>query len=435
MQPGASGSSRTGRRAAWELGVLVATLEGLVCLWARLPSWIDQLGRLQMLAALSFAVYVLLLRRIQVFERLARPLLVLLVVSAVLRLTLILVPPVLSDDIYRYLWEGRVLLHGADPYRLAPSHPALAHLRDTTIYPRINHPELATIYPPLSLAGFAIPAAIWPTVVGMKAWVVLWDLGVVAALGYWLRSLGRSPLWAAAYAWNPLLLVEYAGNGHNDPCAILGLVLALAWAERRPLASAAALSVGVLTKLAPILALPFLLRRWPWRARLLALGSCGAGLGLYASWARGPDSGLQAYWRSWRNNDLLFHYLHLWVGDAVRARVAALILLALMGVVLWLKRSRPDSASRWLNRAGLLLSPTAHPWYWGWPLVHEPLGISWPWLLLSLTAFLSYGVLRAPAEGTGGHLPLGWRWVEYGLPLTLALGLELAKRRRSRPSR
>ena len=53
----------------------------------------------------------------------------------------------------------------------------------------------------------------------------------------------------------------------------------------------------------------------------------------------------------------------------------------------------------------------------------EPLAPSAPWLLLSLTAVLSYGVLTPTAQGTGFHLPLAWRWVEYGLPLGLALAI------------
>ena len=70
-----------------------------------------------------------------------------------------------------------------------------------------------------------------------------------------------------------------------------------------------------------------------------------------------------------------------------------------------------------------------HPWYLGWVLAFEPIGLSGPWLLLSLTAVLNYGVLATPAEGRGFHLSLAWRWVEYGAPLALALLLALQARR------
>jgi hypothetical protein len=68
-----------------------------------------------------------------------------------------------------------------------------------------------------------------------------------------------------------------------------------------------------------------------------------------------------------------------------------------------------------------------HPWYLGWTLMFEPLAPSAPWLLLSLTATLNYGALRAPAEGSSFHPGLALRWLEYGLPLTLALTLALIR--------
>ena len=81
-------------------------------------------------------------------------------------------------------------------------------------------------------------------------------------------------------------------------------------------------------------------------------------------------------------------------------------------------------------RAAFLLSPVAHPWYLGWVLLFEPLAPSAPWLLLSFTAVLSYGLLARPAGGGGFHLPLMWRWVEYGAPLAMAGTLALVARGR-----
>ena len=63
--------------------------------------------------------------------------------------------PMLSDDVYRYVWDGRVQLEGVHPYRYAPVDPALGTLRDAHVFPRINHPEVPTIYPPLAQSLFA----------------------------------------------------------------------------------------------------------------------------------------------------------------------------------------------------------------------------------------------------------------------------------------
>ena len=81
---------------------------------------------------------------------------------------------------------------GGNPYRQSPLDPALAPLRDAVIYPRINHKELSTIYPPLAEAGFALVARVVPTVWGFKLWVVLHDLALVAVLAWWARRRGGS---------------------------------------------------------------------------------------------------------------------------------------------------------------------------------------------------------------------------------------------------
>jgi hypothetical protein len=79
--------------------------------------------------------------------------------AAVAGLALVLAPSVLSDDLYRYLWDGRVLRAGFDPYAFAPSDPALAALRDEH-WAHINHPQIPTIYPPIAQGLFAAVGAI-----------------------------------------------------------------------------------------------------------------------------------------------------------------------------------------------------------------------------------------------------------------------------------
>jgi hypothetical protein len=176
-------------------------------------------------------------------------------------------------------------------------------------------------------------------------------------------------------------------------------------------------------------ALPFLARRWTSGARLLAAVLLTAGLGWFLAAARGANSGLHAFWSAWSNNELAFHYLQWAAGSFAAARGVALALFA--GLVAWALVRIPSEAraTRVALRSALLLSPVLHPWYLGYALVFEPLGPSAPWLLLSLTAVLNYGVLSTPALGRDFHLPLAWRWLEYGAPLALAALLALLRRR------
>jgi hypothetical protein len=423
------GTGRASLVEALEFAALGAGLTLVVALLGRLPSWFRNLGTFQALFALAFAFFALALLRIRRYERLPHVGLAVLAVAVAARLVLLPATPSLSGDLYRYVWEGRVLLHGGNPYRQSPDDPRLAPLRDPEIYPNINHKDLATLYPPLAEAGFALVARVSPTVAAFKAWVVLHDLALVFVLLAWASRLGTSPVRVIAYAWNPLVLVEYAGSGHNDPVALLWLVVALVLARERPVASALALVAGALVKLAPLAALPFLMRRWPWRARVTAVILLALGLGGFLAETRGPNSGLHAFWGAWRNNELAFHYIERAVGSFAPARSVALVLLAAVIAWAFVKIPSEAEAARWAVRGSLLLSPVLHPWYLGWVLAFEPLGSSGPWLLLSLTAVLNYGVLATPAEGRDFHLPLAWRWVEYGAPLALALWLALRARR------
>ena len=394
-----------------------------------LPDWRAELARYQMAYLLAFATLALARRARWASLPWAPGFVV--VVALALRAAVLPVTPTLSDDAYRYVWEGRVLGAGEDPYRHAPDDPRLARLRDREVFPHVNHPELRAIYPPLSEAGFALVAAIRPDVVAMKLWVLLHDLALCALLASWCARRGGSPWYAIAYAWNPLVVTEYAGSGHHDPVAILWLVAALALAERRParpLASALAAAAGTLVKLMPLAAVPFLWRAWTTRARIVAAALLAAGLGAYAWLALGPASGLAAFAERWRHNDALFGPLARAFGDR-GARVA--VFVTLLALLAWGLRRGWDAATgtRRLLGAALLLGPVVHPWYVGWVLALVPLAPSPAWVLLSCLATLSYGAFAPPPEGSSHHPPLAWRALEYGAPALLAAALAWSRSR------
>ena len=87
----------------------------------------------------------------------------LLMITVAVQATGLLVFPLTSDDIYRYVWDGRVQLAGIDPYRFVPLDPALTFLRDAQLFPpggppAINRPGVHTIYPPGAQALFTAVA-------------------------------------------------------------------------------------------------------------------------------------------------------------------------------------------------------------------------------------------------------------------------------------
>ncbi len=364
-----------------------------------------------------------------------------LLVAAGLRLLLLPLTPTLSDDLYRYLWDGRVVGAGHNPYLLAPDAPELEPLRDA-LWERLPHRQVATVYPPLAMGLFSIAARLPAPVFTLKTLLSVADLASCWLLLVLARRLGVAAGRAVWYAWNPLVTLEVAGMGHVDALgvpAMLGAVaLLLAAPGRRceqramaggagagrAIAAGAAAAAGVLVKLVPAVALPAWARlgRRPWRFLLVAGLVTAAGVLPIAASAGGLPPGLLAYGVSWEFNGPLYEPLwrlldRLGTTPALHAGLDALkertgehdfwnrfypfnypqlhaklllaLVLAVALVVAWRER-RPVAATGRALGAAVLCSATVYPWYLLWLLPWAALGGHGAWRLLSLTILLTY---------------------------------------------
>jgi len=311
-----------------------------------------------------------------------------------------------SDDVYRYVWEGRVQRHGVSPYQQSPDHPGLASLRRPG-HQRINHPDLPSIYPPLAQAMFRGAAGLGMEEVGFKNLMLLLDMVVLVLLFVWLRSSS-----VMAYAWAPVAIASPVG-GHIDPLMLVFLVgCAMSWERGRPLLAGGLLGAAVLAKLGAVVLLPWMLVRRP-RAALVALVVVLVG---YAPYGFATGS-LLAFGRDFEFNASLYRLFGPW---------SALLLAGWIG---WVVFTQPRIASAGVQLiAGLLLfSPTVHFWYLSWFLVllpatglrrwTEPLLL---WCVTITATCLTYAI-RSPWLEFYSLTAL-----EYALPL--ALGVWLAWR-------
>ena len=173
--------------------------------------------------------------------------------AAAWRVALVATPPLVSDDVNRSVWEGRIQLHGGNPYAWSdrPEAARWTPLRDD-VWTGMNHRDYTAVYPPLwQLVARAI-AAISDSVVAFKAFLAACELLALWPLATILRRRGRPRERLLVLAWSPLALVEIAGGGHNEALGLL--LLALSWAaieSGRPLASAVAAALGAQVKLLP----------------------------------------------------------------------------------------------------------------------------------------------------------------------------------------
>ena len=188
-------------------------------------------------------------------------------VGILLRVYVLLFDPLLSTDIFRYIWDGRVQAAGINPYRYFPAHDALAHLRDAAIFPRINRADYAvTIYPPVAEFFFLIVTRIGENVNVMRLALLGCEAVSVTLIVLFLRRMERPLTRVVAYFWHPLPIWEIANNGHVDALAValmlLGLWLAL---TGRAMRGAVSIALGALVKPYVAPALASIWRPWDWK--------------------------------------------------------------------------------------------------------------------------------------------------------------------------
>ncbi len=353
------------------------------------------------------------------------------------RVTLWFAPPMLSNEVHRSLWEGRAQSFGGNPYVEAPTSPRLAFLAPEMIS-HISSPEMPAVAPPLSELLFRVAANVWPHGPGLlKALFAVVDLGVVWLLARLLRLRGLNENMTLVYAWCPLPIVEFAGNGHF---LTLAMFLALAavylatpqlprrrWAGFFEQILAAASVAGAVCAhyfalpIAPLVMRQIKARFWlliPVIAALFYWPFAGAGFHLF--------DGLRRCVGGVQFNDSAFSVLTMlfdtnWtlqlpggvpLAHAVPKLIAAGVWLAALLAVIVLRVNTIRSFYI-LTGVFLLFSPAVYPSYVAFLV---PFLCFYPnpgWMLLSATVLLSYW---AGFAGMGPEHGVGWRnvrMIEY----------------------
>ena len=337
---------------------------------------------------------------------------VILLFAIIYRLLLVFSQPVLSTDIYRYVWDGRVQAHGINPYRYAPASGALRSLQDKAIYSHINRQTSPTIYP--AGAQLLFRALYTPgkgAISALKGADALFDTGSVLVLVMILGDLGLARERALIYAWHPLVIFEIAGSGHLDGFMLFFVLLCLLlMIRKRSLASLSSLAFAASLKLYPAIILPAVLKEKKFRGLLLFsifflslyLPYIGVGkkvVGFLPKYFENPNEnfnlGLKTYLLKFfpGANPLLF------------TGIFAAILLCAAGLV-WIKSKDTDASLRFsFFLTGLLIVFTAsslQPWYLVWIIPFLAIFPSPAWFYLSFAVCLSYLAYVSPGQAIPG---------------------------------
>jgi alpha-1,6-mannosyltransferase len=241
------------------LAMLIGIAATLIALTSVTPFAFETLGD-NAYIALTIAAGLLTIAATRVAERapIDRALWLIFFVAILLRAYVLLFDPLLSSDIYRYIWDGRVQAAGINPYRYFPADQALAFLRDAKIFPHINRVDTAaTIYPPVAQFFFLIVTRIGENVTTMRLAMLTCEAVTVALVMLFLRRMDQPITRVTAYLWHPLPLWEIANGGHVD-ALMVALMLAGLWIglTGHALRGAALIALSALVKpyVAPVLA-------------------------------------------------------------------------------------------------------------------------------------------------------------------------------------
>jgi alpha-1,6-mannosyltransferase len=306
-----------------------------------------------------------------------------LLAAVLFRVLLLFAPTNLSDDYARFIWDGRLLIHGYNPYLYLPrSLPGtdIAQLANLTpdLFRRLNSPDYYTVYPPLNQAFFALAAwlggdSLQAGVVWLRVPILLAEIGTIYLLPRVLRRLGMNPNFALIYALNPLVILELTGNVHFEGIVIFCCVwaLSLRWGGVFPLA------LAVSTKLLPLITLPLLIRRLGWRRGIiystLVIGTSVLFFLPFLSLelVQNIASSVNLYFQKFEFNASVYYLIReagYWLaGYNIIGQAGPILSLVTLAGICWLALStnKTDLSTRLLLTLTLYfaMATTVHPWY------------------------------------------------------------------------
>ncbi len=434
----------TGRRlhSLWIPIILGSSVESLL-LWLNLTGAASSWPDLAACYAVIFAIYA---ASLAIMGKAStgkgwRLFAVIFVFAVAFRVTMLASQPLLSADVFRYYWDGRVTAHGINPYLYPPGAAQLSPLIDSA-WTQINHKDLWTPYPPFSQFVFFVTYLLWPSVTAFRLDSIVFDGLVIVVLYLILKRLNQPTLSVAAYAWSPLLIVEVGQSSHNDEMTVLLVSLSfLMVLLKRPMLSSFTLALASASKYYPLALAPLFFRQWKLKGILLY---CGVVLLSYLPF-------LGAGWRIFNGmayvaNTYLFNssvfpllqWLMQLVGAGNPGQVAQyltyLIFLSVLGAVLRktlftdMKPIDLWNYSFIVVGALLLLNRALYPWYLIWVVPYLCSIKSKAWILLTGTVmlgYLRYSTFPPPDfESVSPTISALIGVAEY-LPFFLLLGYEL----------
>ncbi|MDB3907167.1 hypothetical protein OAK35_00690 [Crocinitomicaceae bacterium] len=355
------------------------------------------------------------------------------------RLCFLFATPHLSDDYFRFMWDGELNKDGYEVFGFIPSqfneHVSDEHaekyqkmLKDSTAeFPSgMNSKNYYSIYPSVNQFVFQTSALGGdPKTTNLdilRLWILIAEIATFFLLKALLTAKNQSG-WLSIYWLHPLIIIELSGNLHLEALAITFIVLALYLAHiNHWIGAALAVALGVMTKLTPLLILGAFFKQLDWKRWIVQCTVAGiASIGLFAiyvnleTFANFKSSvGLFFAWFSF-NAGIYYSIKELVLlisGADISAWISLFFPFISAGIMIWItffKKADVATTALLLFTTYFLFTPILHPWY---VTVLIPLAILsgkvYPlvWSVLIFGTYLAYG--------DSFKEPLWWIVIEFG---------------------
>jgi len=370
--------------------------------------------------------YMILKQKIE--SRIVYPLIVL---AVVLRVAMIPVHPVGSDDYYRYLWDGKVIAHGINPYEYAPSDSSLDSLHSSTIPGRVNFPGMKTLYPPLAETTFYVAYEIGgENYVGVKLLLLAAELATIFGILAILKKTGSPAQNVLLYALCPLPVFQFFIDSHVDAIGIALLVMSIYfYIDKSKTLSYILLGLSLCIKPTALIVIPIMFMnergtRERLKTILVPTAICVAAYFPF-TFSGNPFQALTTFAENWTFNGVVFDILNSFIHDNQKARLICGLLFVAAYTPIVMRRGDALDKIYLSTFLVLIFSPVVHPWYVGWlavllPFVPRASGI----VYVSLVSLTVFTLITYQSSGVWKDYP-AVMFAEY-LPVIVLFVLELS---------
>jgi alpha-1,6-mannosyltransferase len=353
-------------------------------------------------------------------------------IGILVRLSFISFTPIGSDDIYRYMWDGKVQTAGINPYQYLPNDTTLNSLHTNILPQKMNYIDMRTIYFPLSQWLFYIGYQLsGETVWGYKVLLLLFELFTMTAIFLLLKKLKISQKYALLYILCPLPIIHFAIDAHLDGFGLPLLLLAiLFYLSKMKNLSYIFLGLSLTIKPIGLVLIPILFLNEKGIANKIKSLAVPM-LAFFIQFipyiiTTNPFEAFIIYSKNWTFNGVLFDIIDTFMKFNAKTRMICWLFLGTALLPLYLSKRSLLEKIYYSVLLLMIFSPVVHPWYVAWLAILLPIVPRWSGIMYAATSSLTaFTVLNYHRYGVWTEYPTVLIF-EY-IPVIILIALELTE--------